>query len=113
METLYFIHNCAIKVFKYVRDILDDHGKIMNWRAARSKFDLHDKDFMVWLSLLKSIPFNWKREIETTDEDIGPAHYGNPLPIITVKHVYRSMLQPLIKQPTSQIKIDTFSQSQH
>ena len=39
------------KGIQYVRDILDDHGKIINWQAARSKFDLHDKDFMVWLSL--------------------------------------------------------------
>ena len=61
---------------------------------------------MVWLSLLKSIPVNWKREIEATDEDIGPAHYGNALPIMTVKNVYRRMLQPLIKQPTSQNKIE-------
>ena len=86
----------------------------MNWQAARSKFDLHDKDFMVWLSLLKSIPFNWKREIEATDKDIGPAHYGNALPIMTVKHVYHRMLHPLIKQPTFHKKDrDAFSQSQH
>ena len=85
----------------------------MNWQAARFKFDLHDKDFMVWLSLLESIPFNWKREIEATDEDIGPAHYGNALPIMTVKRVYRRMLQPLTKQSTSQKNRDTFSQSQH
>ena len=78
----------------------------MNWQAARSKIDLHDKDFMVWLSLLKSILFNWKWEIEATDKNIGPAHYGNALPIMTVKHVYRRMLQPLIKQPTSKIKIE-------
>ena len=54
------------------------------------------------LSLLKSIPVNWKREIEATDEDIGPAHYGNALPTMTVKNVCRRMLRPLIKQPTSQ-----------
>ena len=76
----------------------------MNWKAARSKFDLHDKGFMVWLSLLKSIPFNWKREIEATDEDIGPAHYSYALPIMTVKHVYDRMLQPLIKRSASQEK---------
>ena len=76
----------------------------MNWQAARSKFDLHDKDFMVWKGFSKSIPVNWKREIGATDEDIGPAHYGNALPIMTVKNVYRKMLQPLIKQPTSQKK---------
>ena len=56
--------------------------------------------------LLKSIPVNWKREIEATDKDIGPAHYGNALPIMTVKNVYRRMLQPLIKRPTSQKKIE-------
>ena len=83
----------------------------MNWQAARSKFDLHD--FMVWLSPLKSIPVNWKREIEATDEDIGPAHYGNALPIMIVKNFYRRMLQPLIKHPTSQKNRDTFSQFQH
>ena len=112
-NTLFNLQLCY-KGIQYVRDIPDDHGKIMNWQAARPKFDLHDKDFMLRLSLLKSIPFNWKRKIEATDEDIGPAYYDNPLPIMTVKHVYLRMLQPLIKQPTSQKKIrDTFSQSQH
>ena len=61
---------------------------------------------MVLLSLLKSIPVNWKREIEATDEDISPAHYGNALPIMTVKNVHRRILQLLIKQPTSK-KIET------
>ena len=83
----------------------------MNWQAARSKFDLRDKEFMVWLSLLKYIPDNWKREIEATNEYIGPAHNGNALPIMTVKNVYHRMLQPLIKQPTSQQKIEIFLDS--
>ena len=56
-NTLFYPQLCY-KGIQYVRDILDDHGKIMNWQAARSKFDLQDKDFMVWLSLLKSIPVN-------------------------------------------------------
>ena len=76
----------------------------MNWQAARSKFDLHDKDFMTWMNLIKSMPVNWKREIEATEENTGPAHYSNALPIMTVKNVYRRMLQPLIKQLTSQEK---------
>ena len=78
----------------------------MNRQAAKSKFDLRDKKFMVWLSLLKSIPVSWKREIEATDKDIDPAHYGNAIPIMTVKNVHHRMLQPLIKQPTSQKKIE-------
>ena len=76
----------------------------MNWQAARSKFDLHDKDFMAWMSRIKYMPVNWKREIEATEEDTAPAHYGNALPVMTVKNVYHRMLQPLIKQPTSQKK---------
>ena len=52
------------------------------------------------------MPINWKREIEATEEDTGPAHYGNALPIMNVKNVYCRMLQPLIKQPTSQKKIE-------
>ena len=36
------------------------------------KFDLHNKYFIAWSSLIKSIPVDWKREIETIDEDIGP-----------------------------------------
>ena len=58
------------------------------------------------VSLIKSMPVNWKREIEATEEDTGPAHYGNALSIMTVKNVYRRMLQPLIKQPISQKKIE-------
>ena len=104
-NTLFYPQLCY-KGIQYVRDILDDYGKIMNWQAARSKFDLQDKDFMAWMSLIKSMPVNWKREIEDTEEDTGPDHYGNALPVMTVKNAYRRMLQPLIKQPTSQKKIE-------
>ena len=76
------------KGIDYVRDILDDHGKILKWQSARVKFDFHNKYFIAWSSLIKSIPANWKREMETVDEDIGPAYYGNALQIITVKNVY-------------------------
>ena len=102
-NTLFYPELCY-RGIHYVRDILDDHGKILNWHAARSKFGLHDKDFIAWLSLIKPIPVNWKRENEATDEDIGPAHYDNALPIMTVKNIYRSVLQPPIKQPNSQKK---------
>ena len=56
-NTLFYPLLCH-KGIQYVRDIPDDYGKIMNWQAARSKFDLHDKDFMVWMSLIKSMPVN-------------------------------------------------------
>ena len=59
------------------------------------------------------MPVNWKREIEDTEEDTGSAHYGNALSIMTVKNVYRRMLQPLIKQPLLRKNRDNFSQSQH
>ena len=39
-------------------------------------------------------------------KNTGLAHYGYALPIMTVKNVYRRMLQSLIKQPTSQNKIE-------
>ena len=52
-STLFYPQLCY-KGIQYVRDFLDDHGKIMK-HAARSKFDLHDKDFMAWMSLIKSI----------------------------------------------------------
>ena len=69
---------------------------------------------MAWLTLVKSIPVNWKREIEATDQEIGPAHYGDAFPIMTVKNVRSRMLQSPIKQPTSQEKNRvTFSQSQY
>ena len=37
----YYILSTIVSIIK-VRDILDDHGKIMNWQSARLKFDLHD-----------------------------------------------------------------------
>ena len=76
------------KGIHYVRNIPDDHGKILKWQLARVKFDFHNKYLIAWSSLIKSIPVNWKREIEPVDEDIGPAYYGNALPIMTVKNVY-------------------------
>ena len=60
------------KGIHYVRDILDDHRKILKWQLARVKFDLHSKYFIAWSSLIKPIPVNWKREIEAMYDDIGP-----------------------------------------
>ena len=48
---------------------------------------------MAWLSLIKSIPVTWKREIEAIDQEIGPAHYGNALLIMTFKNVYSKILK--------------------
>ena len=60
----YFIlSTVCYKGIHYTRDILDDHGKILNWQSAGLKFDLHNKDIMAWLSLIKSIPVNWKRKL--------------------------------------------------
>ena len=95
-----------------MRDILDDHGKVLKWQSARLKFDLHDKYFIVWSSLIKSIPVSWKRKIEAIYEDIGPAYYGNALPTTTFQNVYSRMLQPLTKRPLLRKRI-TFSQSKH
>ena len=61
---------------------------------------------MAWMSLIKSMQVNWKRDFETTEKDTGPADYGNALPIMTVKNVHFRMLQQLIKQPTSREKIE-------
>ena len=52
------------------------------WNGSQQGF------FIAWSSLIKSIPVNWKREIEGVNEDIGPACVGNALPIMTVKNVY-------------------------
>ena len=73
-NTLFYPQLCY-KGIHYVRDIPGDYGKIMNLQAARSKFDLHDKDFMAWMSLIKSMPVNWKRGIEDTEEDTGLRSY--------------------------------------
>ena len=105
-STIFYSQLCY-KGIHYVRDILHDHGKFLDWQSARIKFYLHDKDIMAWLSLIKSIPVEWKREIEAIDQEIGPAHYGNVLSIMTVKNVHNRILQSLIKQPTSQEKIES------
>ena len=54
---------------------------------------------LAWLSLVESIPVNWKREIEAIDQDIGPSLCGNALPIMTVRNVCDHKLNnPLVRK---------------
>ena len=69
-----YVHQFSSQVIEF---ILDDHGKILKCQLARVKFDLHNKYFIAWSSLIKSIPVNSKREIEAIDEYIGPKTVHN------------------------------------
>ena len=47
-----------------VNDLLDDFGHFMKWASAKLKFDLKEQDAMLWLSVLESIPSQWKKKVK-------------------------------------------------
>ena len=53
-----------------VNDLLGDFGHFMKWASAKLKFDLKLQDAMLWLSVLESIPSQWKRKVRSHDMKI-------------------------------------------
>ena len=45
-------------------------GQFMKWASAKLKFDLEEQDAMLWLSVLESIPSQWKRKVKSQDMKI-------------------------------------------
>ena len=73
-----------------VNVLLDDSGHLMKWASAKLKFDLKERDAMLWLSVLESIPSQWKRKVKSHNMKIIDVSAGPSLNI-TVKSAYLSL----------------------
>ena len=90
-----------------VNDLLDDFGHFMKWASAKLKFDLKEQDAMLWLSVLKSLPSQWKKKVKSHDMKIADDVSAGPSLNVTVKPVYNVLLRSVKTCPTSQKSIET------
>ena len=90
-----------------VNDLQDDFGNFMKWASAKLKFDLEEQDAMLWLSVLESIPSQWKRKVKSHDMKIVDDVSAGPSLNMTVKSVYNILLRSVKTCPTSQKSIET------
>ena len=96
-----------------VSDILNESGNLMSWQSGKSKYNLDNKDFMSWIGLIESIPQKWKQEMKLlvlySDDGYNPCNLTREpfLPNLTVKETYRTLIRPLVKQPTAQKSIES------
>ena len=63
-NSLFYPSLCNKGILK-VNDLLDDFGHFMKWASAKLKFDLKEQDAILWLSVLDSIPSQWKRKVKS------------------------------------------------
>ena len=76
-----------------VNNLLDDFGHFMKWASAKLKFDLKEQDAMLWLSVLESIPSQWKKKVKSHDMKIVDDVSAGPSLNMTVKSVYNILLR--------------------
>ena len=106
---LSFINKGILKV----SDILNESGNLMSWQSDKSKYNLDNKDFMSWIGLIESIPQKWKKEMKLLvlyfAEGYNPCSLRREpfLPNLTVKENYKTLMMPLVKQPTAQKSIES------
>ena len=90
-----------------VNDLLGDFGHFMKWASAKLKFDLKQQDAMLWLSILESIPSQWKRKVKSHEmkmtDDVSVGLSLN----MTVISVYNILLRSTKTCTTSQKSIET------
>ena len=79
----------------------------MKWASAKLKFDLKEQDAMLWLSVLESIPSQWKKKVKSHDMKIADEVSAGPSLNMTVKSVYNILLRSVKTCPTSQKSIKT------
>jgi len=55
---------------KYVGDVVDDAGELLQPEQLESKYNVHIKNFLQYFSLRQSIPYDWKKSLRgITDKD--------------------------------------------
>ena len=75
-----------------VNGLLDDFDHFMKWGSAKLKFDLKEQGAMLWLSVLESIPSQWKRKVKSLDMKIVDDVSAGPSLNLTVKSAYNIYL---------------------
>ena len=109
---LSFINKGILKV----RDILNDAGNFFSWHLGKSKYNLDNRDFISWIGLIESIPQMWKREIKLfslhSAESCSPCSLSREhfVPDLTVKGTYKTLIRPVVQQPTAQRSIERILQ---
>ena len=107
---------CGIKIPPPIGNRVNESGNLMSWQSGKSKYNLDNKDFMSWIGLIESFPQKWKRErkllVLYSDEGYNPCSLRREpfLPNLTVKETYKTLIRPLVKQPTAQKSIESVLQ---
>ena len=74
----------------------------MKWASAKLKFDLKEQDAMLWLSVLESLPSQWKKKVKSHNMKIIDDVSAGPSLNMTVKPAYNILLRSVKTCPTSQ-----------
>ena len=88
----------------------------MSWQSGKSKYNLDNKDFMSWIGLIESIPQKWEKEMKLvilySAEGYNPCSLRREpfLPNPTVKETYKTLIRPLVQQPTAQKSMESVLQ---
>ena len=99
-----------------VTDILNESGNFLTWQSGKSKYNLDNKDFMSWIGLIESIPQKPKKEMKLFVLYSAEGYNLCSLrrepfpPNLTVKETYKTLIKPLVKQPTGQKSIESVLQ---
>ena len=92
--------------------LLDDFGHFMKWASAKLKFDFKGQDAMLWLSVLDSIPSQWK--VKSQDMKIVDDVSAGPSLNMTVKSVDNILLRSVKNMShISEVNRNSSQQSQH
>ena len=100
---LSFINKGILKV----GGILNDSGSLLSWQLGKSKYNLDNKDFPCWIGLSQSHIIG-KKEIKLfvphSAEGYNPCTLRREpfLPNLTVNETYKTLIRPLVQQPTAQ-----------
>ena len=97
----FFIQVHARKEY-LVYDLLDDSSHLMKWASAKLKFDLKEHNTRLCLSVLESIPPQWKRKVKSHNIKITDDVSAGPPLKMTVKSAYNILLRSVKIFPTSQ-----------
>ena len=84
-----------------VNDLQDHSGHFMKWASSKLKFDLKEQDVMLWLSVLESIPSQWKRKVKSHNMEITDDVSAGPSLNMTVISAYNILLRSVKTCPTS------------
>ena len=86
-----------------IRDIVDEHGKLLTWCIAKEKYGLQKQHFLSWLSAIETVPQNWKQQIRRGKHIMTNYPLQNRvIPVMAVKEVYNKLLNKIRKPPTAQ-----------